>query len=76
MNWTGPLANQQAVGARGVYTVRAMARGLHVLTGVGHDMLPMSTLPSLGRGFGSVVEAQGFAEALDARVPEGQVSGC
>ena len=65
-----------AIGARGVYSILRLGREW-VLIGVGHDDLPLLTLPAMGKPFGYLEAAQLYATELD-RSPksiEAQASG-
>lgn len=76
LNWSGAPGNVVAVGRCGIYTIQSFGPDMHVLQGIGHDDLPMPTLPSLGRGFTALPLAQEFAEHLDlSTVPEPEMSG-
>lgn len=65
MTWKGAPGNVIAVGARGIYSIQSLTSGLHMLQGVGHDELPMPSLPSLGQGFISLDKAKTHAETLE-----------
>lgn len=56
-----------AVGMRGRYRIH-WAAGMCVLSGVGHDELPMIQLPAEGRVFSSVSLAKAYATEVDACV--------
>lgn len=65
-----------AVGRFGIYTIRSLGPDLHVLRGIGHDELPMHSLPSLGHGSKTLTQAKQHAETLDRTThPESEMSG-
>lgn len=63
-----------AVGLRGTYTVQSVGREW-ILQGVGHDGLPMLTLPAEGKSFAALDTAQLYAIELDGTHAESQASG-
>lgn len=66
-----------AVGENGIYLLRRdpVPRGGWVVTGVEHgvDELPLLAIPSGGRTFSSLVEAQRFADRVDAAPHDSQI---
>jgi hypothetical protein len=77
MNWSHlpGTTSSRAVGLRGIYTSAKVANRLVVLTGIGHDDLPMITLPSLGQAFASQRDLEAFVAEFDRRPVSGGVSG-
>ena len=79
LRWQGFTVGREgmwAFGLRGRYQIRLVS-AWYVLTGVGHDDLPMLVLPPWGRKFPSLAEAQAHAERIESvRVVEPEVSGC
>lgn len=77
MNWShlpGTTAHT-AVGLRGIYTATKIANRLVVLTGIGHDELPMTTLPALGKAFASIRDLQTFVDEHDQKPAPSELSG-
>ncbi|MFA5712008.1 hypothetical protein [Mycolicibacterium sp.] len=66
---------EQAVGLRGEYVVRRVPDSF-VLTGYGHDTLPLLDLPPAGRKFVRLDDAKQFANQLErVSARESEVSG-
>lgn len=64
-----------AVGLRGVYSVSQVGPAW-MLSGVGHDDLPLLSLPVSGRVFARLDDAKYHAQRLDAvKTVEPQISG-
>lgn len=74
---TWKSGNLKAIGRRGTYTIeRARGGEGFLLTGVGHDELPMLDLPPFGERFDSIDAAKDRAAALERIKPiESEVSG-
>jgi hypothetical protein len=77
VNWTHlpGTTSSRAVGLRGIYTSAKIANRLVVLTGIGHDDLPMITLPSLGQAFASQRDLEAFVDEFDRRPAPSELSG-
>lgn len=77
LNFTGFTSTPEGMtttGRRGTYKIRWVT-GMYILTGVGHDDLPMSGMSPWGRKFESSSEAQLFAGWLELAQAESEVSG-
>lgn len=74
---TWKSGNLKAIGRRGVYTIeRARGGEGFVLTGVGHDELPLLELQPFGERFETLDDAKGRAAALERiKTNESEVSG-
>lgn len=76
LQWTPQLGGfRTATGARGIYRLRHDRDDRWHVSGIGHDGLPMLSLPPGGRTFQGLVQATRFVDGLD-RAPAGDVSGC
>lgn len=62
-----------AIGARGVYSIVPMSH-TWILSGIGHDGLPILDLPADGKEFASLTDALNHAEWVDLR-REAELSG-
>ena len=67
---------RQATGARGTYRLRRDRDDRWHVSGIGHDGLPMLTLPPEGRMFASLAQAETFVDGLDRAPAEAEMSGC
>lgn len=64
-----------AVGVRGVYSLQSVGP-VWVLHGVGHDELPLLSLPLAGKWFNTLDSAKTYTQGLDrVSAPEVQVGG-
>ena len=78
LQWTGFTSSPNgmtATGLKGRYRINWLA-GRYILTGFGHDDLPMLALNAWGRQYETLEAAQTMAEGLEAvRAVEPEVSG-
>ena len=80
LNWSPPEDHTGgcivAAGGKGWYTIRWQTRSGYMLTGTGHDDLPMLVLPPYGRQFDTLDKAKDFAAAIErVKATEPQISG-
>ncbi len=67
----------RAIGAKGTYDVQQFTHERWILSGLGHDGLPMMELPATERmAFRSAESAQAYAADIDRRPATGEMSGC
>lgn len=81
LKWSPPDTNTRgcitAAGGKGVYMIRWQTRTGYILTGMGHDDIPMLALPPYGRRFETLDRAKDYAERIErVGTVEPQISGC
>jgi hypothetical protein len=77
MTWTQNGHDVESFGAKGHYVIkRSPGFSGCVLTALGHDGLPLLTLPPYGKSFDNVQKAKDYAERIEwVRTVEPVVGG-